>query len=112
MENFDFFIDFLDFFPKFFIYFYIFLSNVFVKFFVKILGGGVPMGLKTQKYHVFSVQKYHFGGGCPYFSLKHKSKKYTFVQQGVGGSRRDPKHKSMYKCAYMYVHLYLGLPPI
>ena len=85
------------------------MSNVFVKFFVKILRGGVPMGLKTQKYHVFSVQKYHFGGGCPYFSLKHKSTKYTFVQQEVGGSRRDPKHKSMYKCAYMYVHLYILL---
>ena len=38
---------------------------------------------------------------------------YTFVQQrgGGGGSRRDPNHKSMYKCAYMYVHLSLSPPP-
>ena len=36
---------------------------------------------------------------------------YTFVQQrGGGGSRRDPNHKSMYKCAYMYVHLSLSDP--
>ena len=33
---------------------------------------------------------------------------YTFVQQRGGGSRRDPNHKSMYKCAYMYVHLSLS----
>ena len=36
---------------------------------------------------------------------------YTFVQQSGGGSRRDPNHKSMYKCAYMYVHLSLSPPP-
>ena len=36
---------------------------------------------------------------------------YTFVQQRGGGSRRDPNHKSMYKCAYMYVHLSLSPPP-
>ena len=36
---------------------------------------------------------------------------YTFVQQRGGGSRRDPNHKSMYKCAYMYVHLSLSTPP-
>ena len=39
---------------------------------------------------------------------------YTFVQQrwAGGGSRRDPNHKSMYKCAYMYVHLSLSpFPP-
>ena len=59
----------------------------------------------------FSVQKYHLGGGWSEFLPKHKSIKGTFVQQGVGGSRRDPKHKSMYKCAYMYVHLYLCPPP-
>ena len=35
---------------------------------------------------------------------------YTFVQQRGGGSRRDPNHKSMYKCAYMYVHLSLSPP--
>ena len=63
------------------------------------------------------------GGGVPYFS-KHKSNMHTFVQPrgvsifspktqkchvyfctttggGGGGSRRDPNHKSMYKCAYM-----------
>ena len=52
------------------------------------------------------------GGGCLYFPLKHKSAMYTFVQQrGGGGSRRDPNHKSMYKCAYMYVHLSLS-PPV
>ena len=66
MENIDFFKDF--FFLNFLYIFTLFLSNVFVKFFVKILGGGAPMGLKTQKYLVFSippsVQKYHFGGGC------------------------------------------------
>ena len=53
-------------------------------------------------------------GGCLYFPLKHKSAMYTFVQQGGGGgggSRRDPNHKSMYKCAYMYVHLSLSPPP-
>ena len=36
---------------------------------------------------------------------------YTFVQQRGGGSRRDPNHKSMYKCAYIYVHLSLS-PPV
>ena len=36
---------------------------------------------------------------------------YTFVQQRGGGSQRDPNHKSMYKCAYMYVHLSLSPPP-
>ena len=51
------------------------------------------------------------GGGCLYFPLKHKSAMYTFVQQRGGGSRRDPNHKSMYKCAYMYVHLSLSPPP-
>ena len=50
------------------------------------------------------------GGGCLYFPLKHKSAMYTFVQQRGGGSRRDPNHKSMYKCAYMYVHLSLSPP--
>ena len=50
-------------------------------------------------------------GGCLYFPLKHKSAMYTFVQQRGGGSRRDPNHKSMYKCAYMYVHLSLSTPP-
>ena len=50
-------------------------------------------------------------GGCLYFPLKHKSAMYTFVQQRGGGSRRDPNHKSMYKCAYMYVHLSLSPPP-
>ena len=51
-------------------------------------------------------------GGCLYFPLKHKSAMYTFVQQrGGGGSRRDPNHKSMYKCAYMYLHLSLSPPP-
>ena len=52
------------------------------------------------------------GGGCLYFPLKHKSAMYTFVQQRGGGSRRDPNHKSMYKCAYMYVHLSLSPPPL
>ena len=51
------------------------------------------------------------GGGCLYFPLIHKSAMYTFVQQRGGGSRRDPNHKSMYKCAYMYVHLSLSPPP-
>ena len=51
------------------------------------------------------------GGGCLYFPLKHKSAMYTFVHQRGGGSRRDPNHKSMYKCAYMYVHLSLSPPP-
>ena len=50
-------------------------------------------------------------GGCLYFPLKHKSAMYTFVQQRGGGSRRDPNHKSMYKCAYMYVHLSHSPPP-
>ena len=69
-------------------------------------------------------------GGVHIFS-KHKSKMYTFVQPwGVsifspktqkchvyfcttkgGGSRRDPNHKSMYKCAYMYLHLSFSPPP-
>ena len=31
---------------------------------------------------------------------------YTFVQQGGGG----PPRKSMYNCAYMYVHLSLSPP--
>ena len=73
----------------------------------------------------------HNQGGSIFFS-KHKSNMYTFVQpRGVsifppktqkchvyfcttkrgGGSRRDPNHKSMYKCAYMYVHLSLSPPP-
>ena len=53
----------------------------------------------------------HNQRGVHIFS-KHKSSMYTFVQQkggggggGGGGSRMDPNHKSMYKCAYMYVHL-------
>ena len=49
-------------------------------------------------------------GGVSIFPLKHKSAMYTFVQQRGGGSRRDPNHKSMYKCAYMYVHLSLSPP--
>ena len=32
-------------------------------------------------------------------------------KKGGGGSRRDPNHKSMYKCAYMYVHLSLKVQP-
>ena len=36
-----------------------------------------------------------WGGVGPEGTQKHKSKKYTFVQQEVGGSRRDPKHKSI-----------------
>ena len=66
---------------------------------------------------------YTIRGGFHIFS-KHKSNMYTFVQPrgvslfspktqkchvyfcttkgGGGGSRRDPNHKSMYKCAYMY----------
>ena len=72
-------------------------------------GGGV---------HIFSKHKsnmYTFvqPRGVSIFPLKHKSAMYTFVQQrgGGGGSRRDPNHKSMYKCAYMYVHLLLSPPP-
>ena len=57
------------------------------------------------------MPKSQLGGGCLYFPLKHKSAMYTFVQQRGGGSRRDPNHKSMYKCAYMYVHLSLSPPP-
>ena len=71
------------------------------------------------------------GGGVHIFS-KHKTNIYTFVQPrgvsifspktqkchvyfcttkgGGDGSRRDPNHKSMYKCAYMYVHLSLSPP--
>ena len=68
------------------------------------------------------------GGGVFHIFSKHKSNMYTFVQpRGVsifspktqkfhvyfcttkgGGSRRDPNHKSMYKCAYMYVHMSLA----
>ena len=42
------------------------------------------------------------GGGVSIFSPK---------TQKCFGSRRDPNHKSMYKCAYMYVHLSLSPPP-
>ena len=51
------------------------------------------------------------GGGGSIFFSKHKINMYTFVQQREGWSRRDPIHKSMYKCAYMYVHLSLSPPP-
>ena len=61
------------------------------------------MGLKTQKYPVFSVQKYHFGGGCPYFSLTHKSTKYTFVQQEVGGPKTQ-------KYVQMCIHVCTFVP--
>ena len=77
------------------------------------------MGLYTIRgvFHIFS---------------KHKSNMYTFVQPrgvsifspkiqvscillynkgGGGGPRRDPNHKSMYKCTYMYVNLSLSPPP-
>ena len=66
--------------------------------------------LSSEEFYIF----FHLdlgGGGCLYFPLKHKSAMYTFVQQRGGGSRRDPNHKSMYKCAYMYVHLSLS-PPV
>ena len=49
--------------------------------------------------------------GVSIFPLKYKSAMYTFVQERGGGSRRDPNHKSMYNCAYMYVHLSLSPPP-
>ena len=66
--------------------------------------------LSSEEFYIF----FHLdlGGGCLYFPLKHKSAMYTFVQQRGGGSRRDPNHKSMYKCAYMYVHLSLSPPPL
>ena len=51
-------------------------------------------------------------GGCLYFPLKNKSAMYTFVQQRGGWFPKDPNHKSMYKCAYMYVHLsHTCMPP-
>ena len=51
--------------------------------------GGVYISPKTQKCHVY----------------------FCTTKGGGGGSRRDPNHKSMYKCAYMYVHLSLSPPP-
>ena len=52
------------------------------------------------------------GGGVSIFSPKtQKCHVYFCTTKGGGGSRRDPNHKSMYKCAYMYVHLSLSLPP-
>ena len=73
-------------------------------------GGGV---------HIFSKHKsnmYTFvqPRGCLYFPLKHKSAircHVYFCTTKGGGSRRDPNHKSMYKCAYMYVHLSLSPSP-
>ena len=70
--------------------------------------GGVHNFLKHKSNMYTFVQP---RGGCLYFPLKHKSAMYTFVHQRGGGSRRDPNHKSMYKCAYMYVHLSLSPPP-
>ena len=52
------------------------------------------------------------GGGVSIFSPKpQKCHVYFCTTKGGGGSRRDPNHKSMYKCAYMYVHLSLSPPP-
>ena len=68
--------------------------------------GGVHIFQNTK---VTCILLYNLGG-CLYFPLKHKSAMYTFVQQRGGGGW-DPNHKSMYKCAYMYVHLSLSPPP-
>ena len=51
------------------------------------------------------------GGGVSIFSPKTQKCHVYFCTTKGGGSRRDPNHKSMYKCAYMYVHLSLSPPP-
>ena len=76
----------------------------------RVLGYGTVYCTQSGGVHIFSKHKsnrYTFvqPRGCLYFPLKHKSAMYTFVQQRGGGSRRDPNHKSMYKCAYMYIYL-------
>ena len=75
----------------------------------RVLGYWTVYCTQSGRVHIFSNTKvtcillYNLGG-CLYFPLKHKSAMYkcivyTFVQQMGGGSRRDPNHKSMYKCA-------------
>ena len=49
--------------------------------------------------------------GVSIFSPKTQKCHVYFCTTKGGGSRRDPNHKSMYKCAYMYVHLSLSPPP-
>ena len=78
------------------------------------------MGLFTQVpnqgVHIFSKHKsnmYTFvqPRGVSIFSPKTQKCHVYFCTTKVGGARRDPNHKSMYKCAYMYVHLLLSPPP-
>ena len=54
--------------------------------------------------HIFSK---HNLGGVYISPLTQKCHVYFCTTKGGG----DPKHKSMYKCAYMYVHLSLSPPP-
>ena len=49
--------------------------------------------------------------GVSLFPPKTQKRHVYFCSTKGGGSRRDPNHKSMYKCAYMYVHLSLS-PPV
>ena len=42
------------------------------------------------------------GGGVSIFSPTTQKCHVYFCTTKGGGSRRDPNHKSMYKCAYMY----------
>ena len=84
----------------------------------RVLGYWTVYCTQSGGVHIFSKHKsnmYTFvkPRGVSIFPLKHKSANVYFctTKGGGGGSRREPNHKSMYKCAYMYVHLSLSPPP-
>ena len=63
-----------------------------------------------QNIKVTCILLYNLGGVSIFSPKTQKCHVYFCTTKGGGGSRRDPNHKSMYKCAYMYVHLSLSPP--
>ena len=96
----EFFLDFLNFFLIFFLNF----CQIFWQNFCKNFGRCGPDCPENTEVPCIFCTKVPFWGGCPYFSLSHKSAKYTFVQQGwVGpeGTRNTKECTNVHTCMYI-----------